>query len=231
MKKHKWKKYTFEFLSIFIAVISAFWLNNWNDNRASRLSEEKILTEIKNGIELDIKDFSGNKEGYNQSLKANTLFKDLIQGKTVNQDSIQYHYIALFRDFVPIINQSGYESLKASGLKIVQNDSLRFEIITLYDFYYGILDKIEYEIDEMKSYVNYYKPINAVLHPYMDFDDQGNFKGFQQPLTIPEAQQKELLSYLWRLETNKRYKLARYSLIEEKMIQLKSHIEIALDER
>ena len=65
MKKHKWKKYTFEFLSIFIAVISAFWLNNWNDNRASRLSEEKILTEIKNGIELDIKDFSGNKEGYN----------------------------------------------------------------------------------------------------------------------------------------------------------------------
>ena len=65
----------------------------------------------------------------------------------------------------------------------------------------------------------------------MDFDDQGNFKGFQQPLTIPEAQQKKLLSYLWRLETNKRYKLARYSLIEEKMIQLKSHIEITLDER
>ena len=50
MKKRKWKKYIFEFLSIFIAVISAFALTNWNDNLNSRHSEQKILTEIKNGI-------------------------------------------------------------------------------------------------------------------------------------------------------------------------------------
>ena len=53
MKKRNWKKYGFEFLSIFIAVTSAFALNNWNDNRQNQISEEKILKEIKNGIELD----------------------------------------------------------------------------------------------------------------------------------------------------------------------------------
>ena len=48
-RTYKLVKYTFEFLSIFIAVISAFALNNWNDNRRDRLAENKILTEIYNG--------------------------------------------------------------------------------------------------------------------------------------------------------------------------------------
>lgn len=37
MKKGNWKKYGIEFLSIFIAVIAAFALNNWNDNRRDRI--------------------------------------------------------------------------------------------------------------------------------------------------------------------------------------------------
>ena len=51
-----WKKYTFEFLSIFIAVSSAFALNNWNDNRRDRNAERKILEEIYNGLEKDLDD-------------------------------------------------------------------------------------------------------------------------------------------------------------------------------
>ncbi|MFK7748164.1 MAG: hypothetical protein AB8B65_07230 [Kordia sp.] len=39
IKIKNWKKYTFEFLSIFIAVISAFALNNWNENRNNRNAE------------------------------------------------------------------------------------------------------------------------------------------------------------------------------------------------
>ena len=50
-----WKKHGFEFLSIFIAVISAFALNNWNDNRNADKSESKILIEIaKNYLNFEI---------------------------------------------------------------------------------------------------------------------------------------------------------------------------------
>jgi heme O synthase-like polyprenyltransferase len=52
-KSRNLRKYAFEFLSIFIAVIAAFALNNWNDNRKDRIAESKILTEISNGLELD----------------------------------------------------------------------------------------------------------------------------------------------------------------------------------
>ena len=54
MKKRNWRKYSVEFLSIFTAVISAFALNNWNDNRKDQNAEQKILIEIKNGLEKDL---------------------------------------------------------------------------------------------------------------------------------------------------------------------------------
>lgn len=56
------KNYGLEFLSIFIAVVAAFSLNNWNDNRKSEFSEDKILKEISNGLEKDLSDIEANLE-------------------------------------------------------------------------------------------------------------------------------------------------------------------------
>ncbi len=226
MKKLSWKKFIFEFLSIFIAVISAFALSKWNDNRSDSLSEEKILKEIRNGINLDLKDFEGNTHGHELSLRSIQLFKNLVNDqKAIPKDSTAVLYTVLFRDYAPIINQSGYESLKASGLKTISNDSLRFEIITLYDFYYKIIAKLEEEIDEMKSYANYYQPINTILYPNMSFDNNGQLSSMDFPLKIDENERKELLSYFWRLETNRNYRLKRYELVKSKMVLLKEHIE------
>jgi hypothetical protein len=220
-----WTKFSLEFLSIFIAVVSAFALNNWNEHRKDAESEQKILREIKNGIELDLKDFQGNIYGHSMSLRANTLMKQIIENKNVNLDSFPLFYLVLFRDYAPVINQSGYESLKSSGMKTIKNDSLRFEIIALYDYYYSIINKLDNEIDEMKSFVNYYARINDVIHPYMTFNSDGNLYSIKLPLDLPEIKKKELLSYLWRLETNRKYKIARYNLIIEKMNSLKAKIE------
>ena len=59
-KTFSWKKYVFETLSIFIAVVSAFALNNWNLNRRDRVSEKKLI-EVKNGIENELTIFVFNK--------------------------------------------------------------------------------------------------------------------------------------------------------------------------
>jgi len=175
IKGKNWKKYAFEFLSIFIAVVSGFALTNWNDNRNNRDSEEKILIEIKNGIEIDNQDFEGNITGHNLSLRAIDIFRDLINNKKISQDSIGIYYTSIFRDYTPVINRTGYESLKESGLKTITNDSLRLQIITLYDYYYGIIDILD-NVNEMQSFEHYFAPINKLLHPYMEFDSNGNLK-------------------------------------------------------
>jgi len=228
MKKIKWKKYLLEFLSIFIAVISAFALSNWRDNSNSRESEQKILIEIKNGIEIDTKDFQGNIEGHNLSLRANKVFRDLLESKEVSQDSIGLFYTCLFRDYSPLINRSGYESLKESGLKTVTNDSLRLQIITLYDYYYGIVKVLD-DVNEMRSFENYFASVNQLLHPYMEFDNFGNLMKISAPVDLSDIERKEILSYLWRLENNRKYKLGRYDMILEVMKRTKENIQQEID--
>jgi len=223
MKIKKWKKYTFEFLSIFIAVVSAFALTNWNDNIKTEHSEQKILTEIKNGINRDFKDFNANISGHNLSLRSNSIFRDLIQNKPISQDSIGLFYIVLFRDYTPIINSSGYESLKENGLKTISNDSLRFQIVTLYDYYYSII-KIVDKVTEMQSYDNYFASINKLLSPYMEFDSSGKLKKISNPTGLSGAQRKEILSYLWRLEVNRNYKIKRYDFVKNAMKKVEMNI-------
>jgi len=227
MKQIKWKKYIFEFLSIFIAVVSAFALTNWNDNRNSRDSEQKILTEIKNGISIDKQDFEVSINGHNLSLRANNVIRDLLVGKEISQDSIGMLYTSLFRDYTAIINRSGYESLKEAGLKTITNDSLRFEIISLYDYYYGIIEILD-NLNEMQSFENYFSSINKLLHPYMEFDNNGNLIRILDPKDLSETERKEILSYLWRLESNRKYKLKKYKSIMEFMNEVNSDIQIEI---
>ena len=65
-----WKKLGLEFLSIFIAVISAFALNNWNENRRDNEAANKILAEISNGLKKDIDDVRINKKGHEDGILA-----------------------------------------------------------------------------------------------------------------------------------------------------------------
>jgi len=229
MNNQNWKKYALEFISIFIAVVSAFAINNWNDNRNKIISEQKILNEIKNGIEIDIQDFNGNIIGHKESLKANQVFRKLIRNNPIPQDSIQTYYISLFRDFSPIINRSGYESLKSIGIKTITNDSLRFQIITLYEYHYNSIEKLEDNVNEMQSFQNYFSSINELLHPYMEFDESGNSEEISQPIYLKENEKKEILSYLWRLETNRKFKLSYYEVIIEAMEIVKTNIETELE--
>lgn len=224
MKKTKWKKYTFEFFSIFIALISAFALTNWNDNRNNRQSEEKILIEIRNGIGIDKQDFESNIFGHNLSLRANHLFRELLIGKEIPQDSIALFYTALFRDYTPVFNRSGYESLKETGLKTITNDALRFQIISLYDYSYGVIEILD-NVNEMQSFENYFASINSLLHPYMEFDNNGNLIQITNPKGLTKTQRKEILSYLWRLDNNRKFKLGRYNSIIQIMEKVRNNIE------
>ena len=227
--KGNWRKYALEFLSIFIAVLSAFGLNNWNDNRKSRNSEQKILSEIRNSISLDLKDFKGNIKSNQLSLKANDRFRDLLQNNSPIQDSIGLYYILLFRDYPPIINSSAYESFKANDIKTITNDSLRLQIISLYDYYYRILEILEYEIPEMQSYSNYFAETNAILSPYLEFNETGDLVAISHPTNLSADEKNSILSYMWRIKNNRLYKLKRYELIMTEMEKVKANIDSELN--
>ena len=206
------KKYSTEFALIFISVILAFALTEWSSNRGEKISENKILSEIKNGINSDYKDFESNLKMHKISKAGVRELRKWANNKEVNNDSIPVYYYLVFRNYSPIINKTGYESLKETNLKTISNDSLRFQIIKLYDYHYNIIEQLENHNEEMQDFKTYFASTNKILTPYMNFDEKGNLKNLQKA-NLSEVEKKELLSYLWRLELTKMFKILRYEQV------------------
>lgn len=228
--KKSWKNYGFDFLSIFIAVISAFALNNWNDNRRSNLAEQKILNEISNGLKKDIEDVEANMQGHKEGIKAIKYFRSAIGQKEVPQDSAIYYYIILTRDFISIQNRAGYETLKSRGLELIQKDSLRTQIISMYEYDYNILQKLEEEYSEMQFNDNYFKEINQSLAPNIIVNDDIVITGMSFPLNIPNEEKNVLLLYLFKMHYNRMFILQYYKDLEEKIKKIIQEIDAELND-
>jgi hypothetical protein len=207
-----------------LAVILAFALNNWNQNRKDRFAENKILSEINNGLTRDLKDIKENVSGHKMGLKSVNYFTKAIANKPVSKDSLIIYYFSLTRDFISIQNKSGYETLKSKGLELIQNDSLRTEIISIYEYDYNTLRKLEEEYSEMQFQESYFKEINNDLAPNFKFNENGNITGIDLPIKISDDRKKILLLYLWKIQTNRNFILNYYSDIERKIIAIQKHI-------
>ncbi len=225
MKKRRTRKYIFEFLSIFIAVISAFALNNWNDNRRDREAADKILTEIANGLQKDLEDIAVNSGGHENGIDACIFWRKIILNQEVSHDSLRNYYFGLTRDFFSAQNNSGYETLKSKGLELIRNDSLRYKIISLYEYDFTSLKTMEENYAEMQFHTSYFKEINAFIAPHLTFDDRGNITGIETPLDLTEAERKTFLTYLWRIRLNRMFILQYYETINEKIENLIEEIE------
>lgn len=219
-----WKVYGFEFLSIFVAVVSAFGLNNWNENRKSSNAESKILSEIYYGLEKDLNDIEENLYGHKIGLQAIKYFSDVLSNKPVAEDSLLIYYIVLTRDFISIQNTSGYETLKSRGLEIIQDDSLRTKIVSLYEYDYNIIRKLEEEYSEMQFHQNYFKEINHALSEMFIFDNEYRIIGIDLNKKIAEDEKRVLLTYLWKIEANREFVMEFYEKPKFKIKQLMEDI-------
>lgn len=224
IKNRNWKKYGIEFLSIFIAVVSAFALNNWNENRRDDNSEDKILIEISNGLEKDLDDIKQNVIAHKSGISACNYFRKAFVGKYVEPDSFMQHYFNLTRDYVSVQNIAGYETLKSKGLELIKNDSLRLKIISLYEYEYSTLRKLEEVYSEMQFHENYFKEINEELAPNFNIDENGNISGIDSPLKIQENAKNKLLLYLLTIQTNRDFILQYYTEIEKTISEVREQI-------
>lgn len=232
MKKfisENWKKYIFEFVSIFVAVFAAFTLDSWKENRKDRFAESKILSEIYHGLEKDLQDIRINEFGHQIGLRSVSYFQNLMINKPVQADSISQHYFNLFRDFISIQNTSGYETLKSKGLEIIENDSLRSDIITLYEHNYSTLKKLEEEYGELQLHDNYFADFNKVIAHNFTFGEDGRITGIILPLKISENEKKVLMVNLWKIKVNRLFILQEYSDIEKKIRNLQKAINSELE--
>lgn len=123
-----------EIVLVVIGILIALQINNWNENRKDSILELEILTNLNDDIAFNI--LSINRVYSSDSLFAPSnriLLGILMDPRSVYDDSLQSHFGLISRYDIFSPRKMAYEALKAKGLEIIKNDSLRSQIIELYD--------------------------------------------------------------------------------------------------
>ncbi len=140
--KKKWPEYIFEILVITIGILIAYTLNDWGATRSRNQAELKILKEFKSNLELDLFDLNDNRQGHFSNLKVLDSLKRAEEFQ-LTKEQVAINFYGAFRDYIYTPQRSAIETLTAKGIDLISDDSLRINILRLYDFYTASLVKLE----------------------------------------------------------------------------------------
>jgi hypothetical protein len=133
----KYFKYAIgEILLVVIGILLALQINNWNENKKERITEEKLLEALHKDLLVNIDRFKVDIILEQRSIaQSNTIVNHLDDNKPYATALDTIFNEALFSPDITL-SSSSYESIKSKGIDIIQNDSLRNEIIYVYDVVY-----------------------------------------------------------------------------------------------
>ena len=195
---------------IVVGILLALQIENWNEQRKEQDFTRETLLEIKNSLETDAKHL----ESRITRLRSIANNMELISANAIHKEAgtqelnQSFSYLS---SFIALELKTGsYETLKNTGLNIVKNSELRYELVNLYDYMYPrihwMLDK-EYNhpnetdywpvFNKYVTYARKTKEQESYVVDIQDFD-----KLLQDPEVIKSVRQKfnKSLSMIQRIE-------------------------------
>lgn len=224
----KYLKYAFgEIVLVVLGILIALQINNWNQDRQDKEFEITILKEIKASLESDMEMNEGfvNFNVRNIDDGIQELLAMIASNKTYPDSVLLNAYNKMSIGTAFGYNSGGYETLKSIGLDKITNDSLRQELIFIYEVELpGIRGFLEYTVDREPRNHDYKLQLHNQLWKRVQVPmPDGTYKIVSRPID-PEKflQQPELLD---------RIKIAQDNLnfYKYKIPHIKSTIEKGLD--
>ncbi|MCF1422343.1 DUF6090 family protein [Mangrovimonas futianensis] len=130
----KYLKYAIgEIVLVVIGILVALQLNNWNEDRKTKILEIEIYKEIKDDIMVSLEDLERGHSRYDKGIVNNARLRDHIINELPFDDSIARDLILADDDDQFFPKMSGFEALKSAGLETLSNDTLRQKIANLYE--------------------------------------------------------------------------------------------------
>jgi hypothetical protein len=156
LKERRFSKYFFyaigEIFLVVVGILIAVSINNWNENRKKDKEEISLLVDIKKNLETMLVDFD---------IDIQSNAGDIVEYEKLAyyiENDLPYAYeldsvfgILTFWDS-PFITATAYNTLQSKGLDIIKNETLKKDIIELYEVNLKILtedyDHGEYSLQE-----------------------------------------------------------------------------------
>jgi hypothetical protein len=137
--KQKWAEYLLEIIVIMIGILGAYTLNNWNEDRKTHKKEINLITELKHNLETNITNLERDVKTQIRGAGTIDFLVDHLKNKRPYVDSLSQLFSQA--EFAPdvVLASSAYETLKSLGLEIISSDTLRQEVINLFEISYPYL--------------------------------------------------------------------------------------------
>jgi hypothetical protein len=123
-----------EILLVVLGILIALQINSWNEDRLEKKLEIKLLQSLKSDLNGSINDMSKVLEVDSiMVIKGEQLIQILEDEASTYQDSMDqlFGWIEIWDPFDP--RMMTYENLKSLGYSVISNDTLRSNIIYLFD--------------------------------------------------------------------------------------------------
>ena len=158
-----------EILLVVVGILLALQVNNWNNERADGKRELKILNEMNQNLDMNMKRFSGEIERQDSIIRNIDIVMYQVKSGLMYHDSMgtKYASIAWTEEFN--FANSSFESLQTYGLDLISSDSLRENIINLFNVRYVSISDV---IDKVSGFE--YAELIRHWHKYIEYDKQGN---------------------------------------------------------
>ncbi len=126
-----------EFVLVFLGILIALQVDNWNQRRQEKQLERILLTEMLTDLKADLDDIDFNTNAHIRFLHASQVALEFLNSELPWNDSLGAYFAMIMGASIFDINTSAYESLKSIGIDLIRNDSLRQKITALYSTRYN----------------------------------------------------------------------------------------------
>ena len=138
-KSSKYFKYAIgEIILVVVGILIAVQINNWNENQNEKQLERNYLELLTQDLSEDAISLDELVSLSNESVVSKNIILDYQDGNIAEPDSLSTHFLrAVFNgitNFVP--NRGAIKEIQnAGGLSLIKNESVRNQILNLYNEY------------------------------------------------------------------------------------------------
>ncbi len=167
----KYLMYAFgEILLVMVGILLAFQVNQWNESRKEQKLETDLLSEMRESLKEDLRQLTFVQNFQEEINDSQNTFIAWLDDEDLEVEDINMHIAKTLylSEFLP--RNGPYETMKQFGLKKINNDSLRAQIIYLYEVRYNqyadFLAMYRIQVNKFGPYFEKY--LNEIN--YFDFD-------------------------------------------------------------
>ncbi len=130
-----------EIVLVVIGILIALQINTWNEQRKAKEIEKEILIQFQEDLKGDIESIERVEYWMQKVIASSKIVVSHLKEKKSWNDSLAIHF-DLWNDFDQLsLNSAGITNLKSRGVELITNNSLRNQIIKLYDQTYFYIQK------------------------------------------------------------------------------------------